>query len=475
MLTRSLPLLLLLSVACTDTTPVPEGDPVLGAADPGWWGVVGPRIANDSRRIHDEAGVYTAHVGELTARFEPNAVRLRAGGTAGPVVALRGWDVGGGWQEAGAQAPRLGGCAPGPELDPAGRCLARLEYRRGGLTEWWASTAAGYEQGFEVASAAGGVVELELATGSEVRGEGGRLRLHPPEGLVIRVDVAGAAFPVTIDPLYVPAETAFEEADGAALHGYALSTGDVNGDGYVDAVVGAPSSDVTATDGGALYSYLGSASGLGASGTRYAPAYGASANLGAAVSIDGDVTGDGYDDLVWGAPGYSSDEGAVGLVLGSSSGLSGRAVSACTFASTGAWGTAVKIVPDWDGDGGDEVVTGAPDYDSATGLVYGFRGTSTGWTTQGIDSGSAAGDEFGASFVVGDFEGDGEEDLVIGAPGGGYASVLSHVYYTAAASNSGARSPGPRTAGSGRASRRPTSTPVAASPATNVDEATPAP
>lgn len=76
MLTLSLPLLLLLSVACTDTTPVREGASTLG--------------------------------------------------TAGTVVALRGWNAGNGWQEAGTQAPRLGGCAPGPELDPAGRCLPRL-------------------------------------------------------------------------------------------------------------------------------------------------------------------------------------------------------------------------------------------------------------------------------------------------------------------------------------------------------------
>lgn len=189
------------------------------------------------------------------------------------------------------------------------------------MIEWWASTAAGFEQGFEVGTWPGEEVVLHVGSSSVAVASGAELRLGsgsasawrvsglrawdadgaelaaamaPEEGgFRIAVNLVGARFPVTIDPLYT-AEDSLDGSEADAALGQAISAGgDVNGDGYPDAVVGAPWSDVSAADGGVIYSFLGTSSGLGTSGMAFTQALGADAQLGAALSIDGDVTGDG--------------------------------------------------------------------------------------------------------------------------------------------------------------------------------------
>ena len=82
-----------------------------------------------------------------------------------------------------------------------------------------------------------------------------------------------------------------------------------------------------------------------------------------------DVNGDGNDDLVIGAPGVDGvgpDSGAVYIVFGPMSGSTSRAD--VVIEGSGAFGfagQAVLGVPDWTGDGRDEVVIGAPFLDGA--------------------------------------------------------------------------------------------------------------
>jgi hypothetical protein len=82
------------------------------------------------------------------------------------------------------------------------------------------------------------------------------------------------------------------------------SAGDVNGDGFDDLVVGAACQDNGATDEGNTFVYLGSAVGvpLVPSISLDNPANQAGGHFGNSVASAGDVNGDGFADLVVGAP-----------------------------------------------------------------------------------------------------------------------------------------------------------------------------
>ena len=164
----------------------------------------------------------------------------------------------------------------------------------------------------------------------------------------------------------------------AAYYGTAVATaGDVNGDGYGDVIVGAPGYNNGAGEAGAVFVYHGSAAGLSTIANWRAVANRANAAFGFSVATAGDVNGDGYDDVLVGAPGPETDEQGIGRVFvyhGSASGLS-TAPSAGTgpnpkpdgqivFAQAGAkFGTAVATAGDVNADGFADILIGAPKYD----------------------------------------------------------------------------------------------------------------
>ncbi|MEY3444516.1 MAG: hypothetical protein RLZZ519_2797, partial [Bacteroidota bacterium] len=83
-------------------------------------------------------------------------------------------------------------------------------------------------------------------------------------GIELHVDDVNAAYPLLIDPLSTTAAISFESNQANAWFGYSVaSAGDVNGDGYSDVVIGAPTYDNGQADQGAAYVYHGSATGLG--------------------------------------------------------------------------------------------------------------------------------------------------------------------------------------------------------------------
>ena len=87
-----------------------------------------------------------------------------------------------------------------------------------------------------------------------------------------------------------------------ASFGYSVATaGDVNGDGYADVIVGAPCYDNGQSDEGRAYVYLGSAAGLAATAAWTAESDQACADFGYSVATAGDVNGDGYADVIVGA------------------------------------------------------------------------------------------------------------------------------------------------------------------------------
>lgn len=135
--------------------------------------------------------------------------------------------------------------------------------------------------------------------------------------------------------------------------------GDVNRDGYADVLFGAR---------GAAYLFLGSASGLSASPAWSRLGLQADSFFGSSVGA-ADVMGDGYPDVIVGAPRYSDDqvnEGAAYLFPGGPGGISNEPIWVGTLPNqTGAgFGNPVGGVRDYNQDGFDDVVIGTPGYDS---------------------------------------------------------------------------------------------------------------
>ena len=211
------------------------------------------------------------------------------------------------------------------------------------------------------------------------------------------------------------------DASSSDYFGVNLSaSGDVDGDGYDDLVVGATHQDDDAYNGGTLYVYYGTASGLDTSTEQeLRPAgLGSSDYLGAAVSADGDVDGDGYDDVVAGAPG----DAAAYVFYGSSTGLVAATVDRISTSGSSTYGMAAAIVGDLDADGYDEVLLGDYTDSSATGRARLFYGSASGvLSAVSLDlepSSGSSGHKFGHGIGgLGDVDADGHDDMAIGALG----------------------------------------------------------
>ncbi|MEW5985349.1 MAG: FG-GAP-like repeat-containing protein [Chloroflexota bacterium] len=215
------------------------------------------------------------------------------------------------------------------------------------------------------------------------------------------------------------------DQDGAAF-GYAVgAAGDVNGDGYGDVIVGAKNYDNGQTDEGRVFVYYGSAAGLSSTANWTAESDQAFANFGQAVGVAGDVNGDGYGDVIVGAPNYDDDfvdEGRAGVFHGSAAGLAAAASWLADGEQASAYlGWSVSTAGDVNGDSYSDVTIGAPYFDNEQideGKVYVSHGSAAGleatpsWTLEANQDGALLGWAVGAA---GDVNGDGYSDLILGA------------------------------------------------------------
>jgi hypothetical protein len=445
------------------------------APAPGGWlaGAQREIAAREYRVSRSAAGLQApnrAH--NLRTYFEPTGIRVHDRTAPGSPELL---------------ALRLAGVGRGGSLAPveAGTIAsegARIEIRRPGLVEWYLNSPAGLEQGFTLAERpeGAGPLVLELAAaGAAATAEGdaiifanssgrrlryGELRVSDAAGRAVAarfelpaagrvqlvIEDAGAIYPVEIDPIFTEVADALLESNqvGAFLGGGALggfggegtvaAAGDVNGDGYADVIVGAPVYDAGETDEGAAFVFLGTASGIPGGNPTTAAAQlesnQAGAWLGFGVAGAGDVNGDGYADVIVGAPVYhagETNEGAAFVFLGSASGVqSGNPATAAAQLESnfpgGGLGYSVAGAGDVNGDGYADVIVGAPFYEAGQtgeGAAFVFLGSASG-----IPSGNPTtaatqleSNQDGAwvGFSVagaGDVNGDGHADVIVGAP-----------------------------------------------------------
>ncbi|MBI1849319.1 MAG: FG-GAP repeat protein [Planctomycetes bacterium] len=232
--------------------------------------------------------------------------------------------------------------------------------------------------------------------------------------------------------------------------GFSVAVGDFDGDGFDDLAVGVPFESVGAAgNAGAVNVFYGSPLGIATLGSEIWSKGGngitgtaeQGALLGVALTV-GDFDGDGRDDLAIGEPRDDvngvTNAGSVTVLYGSVSGLSGVGQQTWTQDS-GLGGTAETqdsfgaslAAGDFDNDGFDDLVVGVAfeNFGSTVdaGSVNVINGSAAGlvvtgnqiWeqATVGIDGAAEAGDKFGATLAVGDFDGDGFGDLAIGVPG----------------------------------------------------------
>ncbi len=232
---------------------------------------------------------------------------------------------------------------------------------------------------------------------------------------------------------------------GGALDG----AGDVNSDGYMDIIVGASNYEGLAPSDeageGAAYVYMDRRTGPGATWDWKVEGDLQAAKFGAAVAGAGYVNGDDYADVIVGMPGFTNGDfinaGAAFVYFGSEDGLD-TAYGWLDYGEQAGsqFGLEVNLAGDVNGDGYGDVLVGQPYYDNDiyldAGAVYLYLGNQSSLSNVHAWSyiGYRGDDRLGTSAAgVGDLNGDGCDDIAIGAPGynnGGLLNTgIAYVFY----------------------------------------------
>jgi hypothetical protein len=273
------------------------------------------------------------------------------------------------------------------------------------------------------------------------------------------------------DPLECLPEMTIYGKDSYDLLGRSLATGDINGDGIADIIIGAPGESTT--DTGKVYGFYGTNVITYAICTPYDPTprfenqivkelahitttaditltgIAAGDHAGFDVNV-GDVNGDGYKDVIVSAPYANGNRGQVYAIYGGPSISATIALSEANLTISGAgdnnWLGASVSTGDLNHDGIDDLLMGAigtdpkdADYSGSAdttekgeayvlfgGDISGTVDLSTGNPADLKILGASAGDWLGRGVSAGDLNGDGFNELLVGAAGLSHGSALTH-------------------------------------------------
>lgn len=241
--------------------------------------------------------------------------------------------------------------------------------------------------------------------------------------------------------------TILEFNQAGAGMGYSVAcAGDVNGDGYSDVFVAIPLYDNGETDEGGAIIYSGSATGINTTATAIMESNQSNSFYGIHLKSTGDVNGDGYSDVIVGAYTYNNgqvNEGAAFIYHGSATGINTTSALILESNQDGArFGISVAAAGDVNADGYSDVIIGANQYDNGQvdeGAAFIYYGSATG-INPGSNTrleGNQDNAEFGVSVSgAGDVNGDGYSDVIVGAwhyDNGEADEGAFYIYYGSAA------------------------------------------